>query len=97
MSGSFLHVMLRLFRGGGHNGAKGIRLQRGAANQPAVHVGLFQQLVGVAGVHAAAILHRGGLGHSLAIQLAHHFADGRAHCACSLVAVRPVPMAQTGS
>ena len=48
------------------------------ADQAAVHIGLAQQLGGVAVVHAAAVLNGGGLGHSLAVQLADHLADGGA-------------------
>src|SRR5699024_10208169 len=51
------------------------RLQGSAADQAAVHVLLAYQLVAVLGVHAAAVLDGGGLGHGLAVQLADHLAD----------------------
>ena len=88
----------RLLAGSLHDGGKSVRLQGGAADQAAVHVGFGNQLVGVAGVHAAAVLDGGSLGHGLAVHFAQHLADSRADfLAWSLVAVLPVPMAQTGS
>ena len=50
-------------------------LQGCAADEAAVHILLAQQLLAVLGVHAAAVLDRGSLGHSLAVDLADDLAD----------------------
>ena len=86
----------KLFACRGNNGGKVRRLQGGASDEAAVHIRLAQQLVGVGGVHAAAVLDGRGLGHCLAVQFTLRMA-AQTSCAWSAVAVRPVPMAHTGS
>ena len=76
---------------------KSLRLQRRAADQAAVDVGLREQLRRVVGLDAAAVedLHRAGVrGRRLRAARAGCACTA---CACSGVAVLPVPIAQTGS
>ncbi len=75
-----------------------VSLQRSAANQATVNIGLAEQLLGVLRIHAAAVLDGQALGSVLAVQLANHLADSSADLlGLSAVAVLPVPMAQMGS
>ena len=50
-------------------------LQGSTADEAAVHILLAQQLLAVLGVHAAAVLDGGSLGHSFAVDLADDLAD----------------------
>ena len=81
------------------DGQELIGLEAGAADQGAVHVGLAQQRGRVVRLDAAAVLNRKRSGRFLAELLAKFAPRMKAWAswACSGVALRPVPMAQTGS
>src|SRR3954449_141582 len=57
-----------------HNGQKAVGLQRGAADQAAVDVGLGEEALGVLGLHAAAVLDSDAVGEVLV----PHFGKGLA-------------------
>ena len=59
-------------------------LQGGTADEAAVDVRLGQQLSGVLGIHAAAVLNGDAAGHPCAVQAADGGADVGAHFACLL-------------
>ena len=82
-----------------HDRQEAVGLQRRAADQAAVDVGLVQQALGVLGLHAAAVLDAYAVGE---VACSSVFASQSRMNACtswawSSVALRPVPIAQTGS
>ena len=82
-----------------HHLAVALHLERGAADQRAVDVGLLHQLADVLVVGAAAVEHARGVGRRVAVELGHRLAHQppQMSLACWEVAARPVPMAQIGS
>ncbi len=64
-----------LFRSRFYNRGEIGSLQSGAADEAAVHVRLGYQLVGVLGVHGAAVLNGNAVGGFLVVQAGDHLAD----------------------
>ena len=74
------------------------RVEAGAADEGAVDVGLAHEFAGILRFHAAAVLNPDSLGRGLIGHFAQDVSNERVRFLCLLgVALRPVPIAQTGS
>ena len=94
---SVVRVAAARFSGGAADGGEIGRLQRRAADQAAVDVGLGEQLRRVVGLDAAAVEDLHAARHARAPRVQRARRNACTACACSGVAVLPVPIAQTGS